>query len=198
MNTSVWLKKMAAGISTLFNPMASCTWILIAVSVKTAHDPMIAMCWIFLVGVPLGILLVGITRGIWSDLDVSHLRERRTYMPWTLLSSSLGTSVAWLASMPILIRFLMASIWLWLLISTIVGMFWKISLHAGANAGAVLMVAIAFGTRSAEVWVWVPLLVAAARVYSKHHTILQVLAGALAGLASVWVVASTLGLIPVT
>jgi len=57
---------------------------------------------------------------------------------------------------------------------------WKISLHAGVNAGLITIINIFYGWRFS--WLYLLLcLVMWARVYQKHHTWAQVIAGAIVG-----------------
>ena len=182
-------------ISLMFNPLMACTYLFLGM-VAGHRDwlGLLALMWAFFVLLPVIILVAGIHRGTWSDFDVSRLAERRTYMPWVLLSSTVGTAVAWLAPYPLMLRFVISGIWLWLLITTIIGMAWKISIHMGANAGVIWLVAVMFGAATAYALVWVPVIVAWARVYGRHHTVTQVLAGAAAGTVAVWAVAKAMGI----
>jgi membrane-associated phospholipid phosphatase len=57
---------------------------------------------------------------------------------------------------------------------------WKISLHAGVNAGLITIINIFYGWQYS--WLYILLcLVCWARVYQKHHTWAQVIAGSVVG-----------------
>ena len=66
------------------------------------------------------------------------------------------------------------------IIFAVVTMKWKISLHAGVNAGLITIINIFYDWR--YTWLYLLLfLVMWARVYQKHHTWAQVIAGATVG-----------------
>lgn len=184
-------------ISLIFNPLIASSLGLVAMAaVHSSWRGDLGLIAVFFVLLPIIVLLIGFSRRTWSDLDVSNLLQRRLFMPWVLLSASVGMMLSWLLGFPLILRFVVVSIWLWLGISTAVGFYWKISLHTGANAALVWILAGAFGGRWVLAVVAVPLLVGVARVYGRHHTMWQVLAGAGAGSVAVWIGFGTMGVLP--
>jgi len=73
-------------------------------------------------------------------------------VPWVLASSTIAPIIAGVALYPLMIRFVVLSIWLWLAISIGVGMGWKISLPTGARVEVVWAVAVLFGGGIASIW----------------------------------------------
>lgn len=70
--------------------------------------------------------------------------------------------------------------WLTAVVFATVTMFWKISLHAGVNAVLITTINVFYGWHYA--WLYLILcLVVWVRVYQKHHTWAQVVAGAVLG-----------------
>lgn len=83
---------------------------------------------------------------------------------------------------------------LWLAVSTLVSLGWKISLHEGATVGVVCLVAYLFGRWALWALVWAPLLVAWARLRLGRHTPAQLLAGGAAAVAAFAVAYLAVGL----
>ncbi len=183
------VRGLAEGISVIFNPLVFCSLFFATLAVR--HRPWLAplsVLWTALVAAPALLLGFGVRRGWWSDLDVSQLHERRTYMPWVLAAAGLASALAWGFGFPPPLKWSIDSIFFWLVISVAVGVAWKISLHAGGSTGIVALAYIILGWRWGLALTWVPIAVGWARVRLACHTPFQVLAGAVAGGAAVTVV----------
>lgn len=71
---------------------------------------------------------------------------------------------------------------------------WKISLHAGVNAGLITIINVFYGWQYS--WLYILLcLVCWARVYQKHHTLAQVVAGSLVGIGVIVIGFRMMGLL---
>lgn len=188
---------MAHLVSWVFNPIFYCTAYLAAMTV--AHPqwwPATLQLWFWLAWVPGLLLLAGVRRGWWSDLDVSVLTERRHFMPWVVVASAAALAVTWGAGFPALLRLSSGAIFVWLALSTLIGRYWKISLHVGGAVGILWLTTIAFGAVGGALLVWVPWLVGWARLRLHRHTLGQVVAGAAVGTLSVAVVWQAMGFSP--
>lgn len=180
------MDRLARGVSTALHPMVALTaW---AVALVILHRSWIgpdAVLWVMLVLVPGTVLAIGVRLGIWSDLDMSDLRERRMALP---AAAGLAVGVAvWsvVGVFPPLLRFCAVAIAIWLVVTAAVSLEWKISMHEGAAAGLVLIAALGLGAGVAAALVWVPFAVAWARIRLRKHTPMQVAAGAMAAVVSV-------------
>ncbi|MCY0879510.1 MAG: hypothetical protein OWU84_11290 [Firmicutes bacterium] len=182
--------RIAAILSTLFNPLVYCTLFLGSLALwRPGWAGRLLVVWVGLVLGPAALLLWGHARGIWSDLDVSRREERRTYMPGVVGFASATAASAWGLSFPAFLRFSVSAIAIWLALSTLVGFWWKISLHVGGTVGIFGLAALVWGLPAALAVAWVPVAVAWARLALKRHTWDQVIAGAVAGglaLAIAW------------
>lgn len=177
---------VAETASVIFNPMAYCTWFLVALTVwhPTWFGASILL-WAGFVAAPGLLLAVGRRAGVWSDWDVTQLRERRTYMPGVAIFSGATAWAAWTFRFPSPLRLVASAIFVWLLVSTIIGFWWKISLHAGGTMGILLLALYLIGPFGALAVVWVPPLVAWSRLALSRHSPAQVVAGAATGAMSV-------------
>ncbi len=173
------MDRLARGVSWLFNPLLSLTWLaaaLFVVHVRWRAEDLVF--WLLLAVVPALILVGGIRAGLWSDLDVSNLRERRTYLPWASLSAAALAVWAFLAEFPVGLRFAAVAIAVWLCMTTGISTLWKISIHEGATVGVIVLCAYLVSHTLAAALVWAPALVAWARLRLRKHTLGQVVAGA--------------------
>ncbi len=183
------VRPLAQTISVIFNPLVFCSLFFATLAVR--HRPWAAplsVLWTALVAAPALLLGFGMHCGWWSDLDVSQLHERRTYMPWVLASAGLAGALAWGYAFPSPLKWSIDSIFLWLAVSVAVGVTWKISLHAGSSTGILALAYLTLGWRWGLALTWIPIAVGWARVRLACHTPFQVLAGAVAGGAAVTVV----------
>ncbi|MCY0900220.1 MAG: hypothetical protein OWU33_15090 [Firmicutes bacterium] len=182
--------RVAIFLSTLFNPLVYCTLFLGALAFwRSAWAWRLLVVWLGLVAGPATLLYWGHARGIWSDWDVSRREERRTYMPGVVGFAGVTAASAWGFQFPAVLRFSVLAIAIWLVLSTVVGFWWKISLHVGGTVGIAGLAALVWGLNRALVVAWVPVAVAWARLVLKRHTWDQVIAGAFAGaiaLAIAW------------
>jgi small basic protein len=179
--------RSARFVSFLFNPLVAATSFFLAVLAREGLGwfGLVLPLWSLLVAAPALMLVTGLKLGVFSDLDVSELRERRRFMPLATLSALAAALLALAAHLPFLLRLSTLSIAIWLLIATLVGSFWKLSLHLGAASGLLLLVGVSFGWQPALFGVWLPPLLAWARLRLGAHDLWQVVGGTLAGLLAV-------------
>jgi hypothetical protein len=135
------------------------------------------------VGIPFGILGWWVHRGFISDMHMPQRRERF----WPLLLELTSTFAVW-----IILQFVgsypgIELVTVFLLVETLIGllvtMYWQISVHAGIMTGAVIIIGLLFGAKIGLLLSPLILLVAAARLHLKRHTVLQVAAGIAVGIS---------------
>lgn len=171
--------RVAEAVSSLFNPLMSIT--LVALGIALAHPAWRAAdlaLWAGLALIPGLLLVFGLRRGFWTDMDLGQLKERRTFLPWASLSSVALAVSFFLVRVPAGLRFAAAAVALWLTASSVVSTVWKISLHEGSALGAWVLCFVLVGRPLALALVWVPPLVAWARLRLHRHTPAQLAAGA--------------------
>jgi hypothetical protein len=177
----------ALAFSWIFNPIVFCTGYLAAEAWTLGRRALLddVLLFLLLALLPGVLLLIGIAAGWWSDWDVSELAERRRYMPAVLGLAVIAAVMAWFDRFPAPLRVAATAIAIWLVISTVVGLTWKISLHMGGSTGIVWLAALTLHPAVALAIAWVPAVVAWARVVLHKHTWAQVVAGAAAGTIAV-------------
>jgi hypothetical protein len=143
-------------------------------------DEALFLAALFIVGavlIPFGILGWWVYRGTVSDIHMSLRHERY----WPLALEAACTFVVWIllhlvGHYPAV--YLVTS---YLLVETLMGLavtyYWQISIHAGIMAGAVVIAGLLFGAAVGFTLSPLILLVAAARLRLKKHTVGQVIAG---------------------
>jgi hypothetical protein len=131
-------------------------------------------------GVPLAAILIGVRRGRMSDHHISRREQRRNPLLIACASTAVGVAiVTLLGGRPELVA-TGAAVFVVVLVSMLVNLRWKMSIHSAvAAAGTVILIA-AFGP-------WTLLAVVAvlangwSRVRLGSHTIAQVVVGAVTG-----------------
>ncbi|AAZ55545.1 phosphatase PAP2 family protein [Thermobifida fusca] len=132
------------------------------------------------VAVPYIVLFLGVRRGYWQD---HHLRDRRQRTVPFLIATGCaltGCAVLLLLDAPRIVLALVVAILAGLVSTSVVNRWWKISVHTTSAAGVATALAFTYGL----MWgVAAPAvaLVAWSRVELDHHTVAQVVAGALQG-----------------
>lgn len=115
-----------------------------------------------------------------SDWDTTKRGQRIKLYGFTLVVHGIGVIMAYLLGKVVLAEILFI-FWTMALIFTLITFWWKISIHTGVSAAAIILLSFLFGPS----WLWLFLIVAAvawARITIKKHTFWQTVAGA--GLAA--------------
>jgi hypothetical protein len=176
---------VATVVSILFNPMVYATLYFAGLALHGVPAWACFVSWCLIVLAPAALLGTGIRAGWWSDPDVSRLRERRTFLPFAVLSTAVAAGLATRQGFPYPVRLSSVSMCCWLAASTLVSLFWKVSLHVGATTGILGLVSLLFGPAAAAALAWSPLLVAWARLRLRQHTLGQVIGGIVLGVLAV-------------
>jgi len=120
--------------------------------------------------------VIRMRQGMYSDEDVSVRQQRNELYLFGLVTVLVGTAILVPLGLPRAMLALLISAIALGVVGGLVNMFWKISVH-GASIAATAMVALHYA-RWLGVIVWLcALLVGWARVRTRNHTPLQVLAG---------------------
>lgn len=143
------------------------------------------MAGLFILGavvIPFAILGWWVHRGFISDMHMPKRSERF----WPLLLELLSTFAVWVILQLVGTYTGIELVTVFLLVETFIGlcvtMYWQISVHAGIMTGAVVIVGLLFGTTVGLLLSPLIVLVAAARLHLKRHTVLQVAAGITVGI----------------
>jgi hypothetical protein len=169
-------------VSDLCSPpvvLAVLAWFAAQVDGQTPGQ-ILFLAGLFIIGavlIPFIILTWWVHRGIISDIHMPERSERFwplavelgcTFLVWLVLR--------WLGDFPgmnLVTSFLLFET----LLGLIVTLYWQISVHTGILTGAVIIAGLLFGAGTALLISPLILLVAAARLHLKRHTVGQVIAG---------------------
>ena len=169
-------------VSNLCSPPVVLTFLAWFAAQRDAQTPSetFFLAALFIIGavlIPFSILGWWVYRGMVSDIHMAERSQRY----WPLALEAACTFGVWLA-----LRFVgkypaINLVTAYLLVETLIGLavtyYWQISIHAGIMAGAVLIAGLLFGAGVALALSPLILLVAAARLRLKRHTVGQVIAG---------------------
>lgn len=180
-------RRLASVLTEVFSPAIVVVVLPYAVSYAATARAAPTAAWGTLVAVfaavlPMGYIVWGSRKGKW---DGHHVRERaHRLVPLAVLAASnlAGLLLTLLLAAPRPVIALQVSMLVSLVVTTAITLAWKISIHTAVAAGAVMVLAMTYGT----VWCLAVLVVAAigwARVACRDHTPSQVLAGAVLGAA---------------
>ncbi|HEY3993437.1 MAG TPA: phosphatase PAP2 family protein [Ktedonobacteraceae bacterium] len=127
---------------------------------------------------PFAYILVGVRLGKLSDVDVSKRSERVGPFIFGLLSVCLGWFVLVLVHGPTPLISTVIVTAISGLITMIITLWWKISLHAGTLGAAATILTIFYGAAMLPAFALL-ILVSWSRVVLRRHTVAQVVAGSL-------------------
>lgn len=136
---------------------------------------------LFEVILPLALFIFFLKKGLITDLDLSSRRQRPLYFSFLFLFVAAGGLFGLILGSRLF--FLLQLIGLFLIgTMTLISFFWKISGHAMINAAGIFFINFFFPGRFW--WLFLLLLpVSWSRWYLKKHSLFQLAAGALVGLA---------------
>lgn len=177
--------RLARLITDVLAPAPVCGALLIAVALHSTPTIATALGWSllavgFAVLLPFAYVLRGVRRRHLTDI---HVRQREQRSPPLLVG--IGSILVGLALLVILgapreLVALVAAMMAGLLVTLVVTLAWKVSVHSAVASGAVVILALVFG----PAWLAMGLLaglVGWARVKLGDHSVMQVVAGSALG-----------------
>ena len=129
--------------------------------------------------------LHAIRRGKLSSRHIPKRSERIRPMLWTGLSVLITWAVLLVAGAPASVLAVQAAMVSGMVTALAITLVWKISMHAGVAAAAVVVATLLFGWWVSPAWLIV-LAIGWSRIYTKAHTPAQVVAGVIVGGLSAW------------
>jgi membrane-associated phospholipid phosphatase len=172
---------IARVISQIFHPITLGTLSFFLVGLFATPDWRDGMAWalfcfIIQVAPATVFFLVRLRQGVYSDEDISVRHQRNELYIFTILTMVLGTVILIVMRAPLPFSVIIGCGALLNTINWIINMFWKISAHATVAASFATIALIYSPPLGAVLWVGA-LAVGWARVRTRNHTPLQVLAG---------------------
>ena len=177
-------RRMARLVTEVMSPVVLIVVVTLIVAVHSAGAArglvLGLVAFFFAGGLPYGLVLIGVRRGLLTDHHITRREQRPRIMAIALTSVVVGLLVLrWLDAPRALFALVVAMV-AGLAVALAITSFWKISIHAASAAGTVACLAILVSP-----W-WLllaPLVVLTgwARVEIRDHTPVQVSVGAIVG-----------------
>lgn len=198
MHTQIILEKSAKIISRIFDfyVVVPITFILVFfnVGLSVTQIKILGPLLTFLdVVLPIGFFFFLIKKGKITDIDITKRQERHLFYGFTTIILLISTLLAYFLAnyQSFVFSLLFLLIMLTLFLATLK---WKISGHLIVSCAAIFIINYIFGWRFIWLFSLVPF-IAFARLYLKKHTIYQVLAGIIVGLAEPYIILKFFNLI---
>ncbi len=146
----------------------------------------IALLWgavagIFTGGLPLLFLRIGARRGRWDSHHVSEREHRQVPFLFAIVSVAVGIGILYTGHAPRDLAALVVAMLAGLAAMLAINQVWKISVHAGAAAGAAVILLYVFGIVGAVIGAAVAIAAAWSRLAVRAHSAAQVVIGACVG-----------------
>lgn len=183
---------VATAVSIVFSPFAYLTLYLIAVVAAggTRMALPALVLWLGLGVLPALGILVGVRRGVWSDVELSRLSERRRLLPLACIAYAVMTWLTTLLHMPGPLHFAAVAFLVAALSATLITLFWKISLHTSCAGSVFALCLLQLGTGAAVTAAVIAVALGWSRLRLGRHDALQVVAGTALGLGVTLVLAA--------
>lgn len=177
--------QFARFVSTLLSPIVISIPAMFLVALYHQESSSLFFAGIALLFLSIGpmlYILIGVSLGKFSDIDVSIRSQRTGPFLVSIISTLIGFFILQMNNAPKNLETIMLGTVLIGLMLMITTFFWKISMHASSLSGALTMLAALYGQ---IIWPAFLLLVLVgwSRVVLKRHTLMQVTVGALASMA---------------
>jgi hypothetical protein len=173
-------------VSNVLSPPLVWAAMALPIALRDAGTPQQGLGWaltyvLLVCFLPLGYVAWMVQRGSISDLHMQVRRERLRPFVVSLLCALLAWWVlVMMDASPLMRLFALFSV-VQVAVMAVITLVWQISMHTMSISGAVVAAAVFFGAAPALVVVPLVLLVGAARLRLRRHTVAQVLAGVLVG-----------------
>lgn len=179
-------ERAATVVSEVMAPIIVVPLVIVVVALRSTHGVghglgLAATATTFSVGLPYLVLILGIRRGRFGDRHVRARHQRPALLAFTLASVISGWAVLHSLDAPADLIALVGAMAAGMVVTLLVSMWWKISIHTSCVAGAI---GASAWLVSSTVWWSLPVtaLVGWSRIVLRHHTLAQVAAGAATGL----------------
>ncbi|KOT80923.1 hypothetical protein ADK70_27130 [Streptomyces rimosus subsp. pseudoverticillatus] len=162
------------------------TWIIAVTVLMGWHaDRLAGVGWglvaaLFSAAVPVLFIKWGEQRGHWGDRHVRRRQDRLVVIPGIMASVTTGIALMVLLDAPNEMIALIVAMLVTLIAILIITLAWKVSVHSAVSAGAIMMLALAYGPWALPAFLLVAL-VGWSRVKLQDHSLAQVVVGTLLG-----------------
>jgi membrane-associated phospholipid phosphatase len=175
--------QIARYVSNILSPITVSIPFIFLVALYHAQNTLSALTYasatLFFMSVgPMSYILVGVYQGKFTDIDVSVRSQRSGPFLFSILSALVGLFTLSFFHGPKDLQTVMLAVIACGTILMLITLWWKISMHASALAGAVTMLTALYGNVILPAYLLL-ILVCWSRVVLRRHTAAQVIAGSL-------------------
>jgi membrane-associated phospholipid phosphatase len=175
--------QIARYVSNILSPISVSIPFVFLVALYHAQNTFAALSYasavLFFMSIgPMIYILVGVRQGKFTDIDVSVRSQRSGPFLFGILSAFVGLLILSFFHEPKDLQTVMLAVIACGTILMLITLWWKISMHASALAGAVTMLTALYGNIILPAYLLL-ILVCWSRVVLRRHTTAQVIAGSL-------------------
>ncbi len=179
--------RIARHVSNILAPATISLPFIVLVAFYQSQDQLTAFIYacitLFFLSVgPLLYIIIGVRLGKLSDIDVSRRSQRVGPFMFGIVSVMIGWFVLTLTNGPRNLQTVMIITVFSGIIMMAITFWWKISMHASSLGGVATMLTVLYGAVMLPLFVLL-VFVSWSRVVLRRHTVTQVIAGSLAGIA---------------
>jgi len=135
---------------------------------------------LFCGGIPFAVIMLGVKRGSWTDKHIRVREQRAVPLLATMTSVLVGISLLVAFNAPREMFALVVAMLVGLIVTMIVTVWWKVSVHTAVASGVVVILLLAYGMSMAPLMLGIAA-IGWSRVALRDHTPAQTIVGALLG-----------------
>ena len=177
--------RVATIITEVFSPVILAVLLVVAVGVVYGTPPVSGLAWglvaaVFVGAIPYAFLLLGIRRGRWAGRHIPLREERTVPLVFAGASALIGIVLMAVGGAPQQLVALVIAGVAGLVVTVVITLRWKMSIHTGVAGGTATVLMLVFGGPAIVAW---PVVAAIgwSRLELRDHTLAQVVVGAAVG-----------------
>jgi membrane-associated phospholipid phosphatase len=137
---------------------------------------------------------IRLQQGAYSDDDISVRTQRNELYLFGMVNVLIGTVILWALHAPLPLLAMLVSVAVMNLLSFLINLFWKISIHSASIGSCATLASIYLPALGGVCWA-AAIVLGWARLRTRNHTLMQVIAGISLAVVCVLVVYRLFGLI---
>ncbi|WP_299644939.1 phosphatase PAP2 family protein [uncultured Chloroflexus sp.] len=137
---------------------------------------------------------IRLRQGAYSDDDISVRTQRNELYLFGMVNVLVGTAILWAMNAPLPLLAMLVSVAVMNAISFVINLFWKISIHSASIGSCATLASIYLPALGGICWA-AAIVLGWARLRTRNHTLMQVIAGMSLAVVCVLVVFRLFGLV---
>ncbi len=172
---------IARRISQILHPVPLGIVSIFIVGVFGSDDRISGLWWAIICSLlhvvpPTVFFNIRLRQGAYSDDDISDRTQRHELYLFGMVNVILGTAILWALQAPLPLLAMLVSVAIMNLISFLINLFWKISIHSASIGSCATLASIYLPVVGGICWV-AAVVLGWARLRTRNHTLMQVIAG---------------------